>query len=1491
MKFKPIIRFKIICAALAVCLMGVMGAMGAMGANQLLAPITPIAPITLITLIEEKMMQNQIRKILFAFALFALCAAGASRLATSPVAGQTQTLHGAAALERLKRDGQYDSLQTALEQARLTVSRSEASPLGRAAWHAPNEAAGYDAYVTEAGVSIAINNESPVSLHLRSLGYGAALQAVTPGDINGDQQSITIKRDNLREWFVNTPDGLEHGFTLEQPPNSALRTPHSALPLRLALAVGAGWEAVAADDQQSVTLRNGHDVALDYGKLVVRDARGLNVAARLTVVDHQVVIEADDGAAVYPLTIDPLFTLQQRLLANDSAAQDRLGWSVALSGDTAMLGAPYDDDAKGADQGAAYVFTRNGAVWTFQQKLLANDGAANQQFGFSVALDGDTALVSALFGSGAASANQGAVYVFTRNGANWTLQQKLNANDGASGETFGGAVALDGDTALIGARVHRVGNTIGQGAAYVFARNGTTQNGTWTLQQQLLASDGAELDQFGAAVALDGDTAFIGAPFADVRGKLDQGAAYVFTRSGARWTQAPKLTDSNGAAGDQFGSAVAVGGDKALIGAPRRGNYSPGAVLDFRRSAAGWQETNWLLPPDFVANGNFGVSVALDGDLALIGSSIGLAASGYDQRSAYVFRFEIQWQPVKRLGPGLGTANDRFGYAVALDGRTALVGAYQSDGAFTDQGAAYTFVIHDGQHLEQQYLTDERGKAADHFGEAVALDGDTLAVGVPQSDLYNDEDGGVVRVFRRTGASWALETTLRGTPNLPRERFGSAVALKGDTLAVGAPGSTIGSTARQGSVFVFVRNGVNWTRQRQIIANDGAANDGFGWAVALDGERLAAGAPYDDDRALDQGSAYVFERSGTNWTQQAKLYANAPEPDDRFGSAVALEANTLAVGAPRESSTSQRPQTGTVFVFTREGAQWSAPKRLFAKGELGREHFGTALALRGDTLVIGAPLKNANRVEQHGAAYVFTRRGVDWTEQEPSLTVNRGLGEGVFNFGYAVALGGERLVIGAQGAAYVFEQRNGYWFYQQRLTTRAGAHDPQFSAGIAFQQDTIAVGWPRDTVGGNISQGSVSVFVSPLCQPVKFNLTTLPNAEQGAAYHQPLTATGSGAEDTFRFALSAGVLPPGLTLDVRGVLQGTPGAAGIYRFTLTATNNVTYCAGRLMFTLTITPPCGSLTLAPASLPSGRQQAAYQQSLTVAGGVAPYSFAVTAGVLPAGLNLSGSGTLSGTPTTARDESFTITATGANGCTAQRTYTLKVNSSALALVSAASYQPGAAPEAMVAVFGAEISAATQAANALPLPTQLANVSARVRDSQGTERLAPLFFVSPGQINLLMPAGTALGVATVTLTNGASGTVEVTRTAGGLFAANANGQGVPAAVLLRIRGDGSQSYESVARFDGNSFVPVTIDFGPLTDQLVLVLYGTGIRARQQINAKAGLYDANVLYAGELPGFAGLDQINVLLPRILAGTNGSELVWLTVDGKQTNTLIVKIK
>jgi len=305
------------------------------------------------------------------------------------------------------------------------------------------------------------------------------------------------------------------------------------------------------------------------------------------------------------------WTYVMTLTASDAAQGDFFGSSVALDGDTALIGAEGDND-KGANSGSAYVFVRNGETWTQQAKLLASDGAIEDGFGRSVAVDGDTVVVGAEGDSDQGSLS-GSAYVFIRNGGIWSQQAKLTASDGAFGDRFGSSVTLDGDTVLLGVRMDDdQGDT--SGSVYVFWRTGVI----WTQQAKLTASDGAAFASFGASVALEGDTALIGA-----FGAAFRGAAYMFMRNGSVWSEQTKFTANDVATGDRFGSSMALDGDTVLIGAWGDDNqgFDSGSAYVFTRTGTTWNQQTKLTASDGAPLDQFGVAVALQGDTALVGTA------------------------------------------------------------------------------------------------------------------------------------------------------------------------------------------------------------------------------------------------------------------------------------------------------------------------------------------------------------------------------------------------------------------------------------------------------------------------------------------------------------------------------------------------------------------------------------------------------------------------------------------------------------------------------------------------------------------------------------------------------------------------------------------------------------------------------------------------------------------------------------------------------
>ena len=314
---------------------------------------------------------------------------------------------------------------------------------------------------------------------------------------------------------------------------------------------------------------------------------------------------------------------QQTITQSGGAAGDLFGYTVALSsdGDTAVVGAYADDVGSNGNQGSATVFTRSGSVWTQQQIITQSGGAAGDFFGYSVALssDGDTAIVGAYSDDVGGFTNQGSATVFTRTGTAWTQQQTVTQSDGSADDFSGHTVALssDGNTAIVGTYSDDVSGRAAQGSATIFTRTGTA----WTQQQTITQSDGAAGDYFGTSVALssNGNTAIVGTYSDDVSGRAGQGSATIFTRTGTAWTQQQTITQSDGAAGDHFGESVslAADGNTAVIGAALDsvgGRSGQGSATIFTRTGSVWTQQETITQSDGAAGDYFGISVSISAD-------------------------------------------------------------------------------------------------------------------------------------------------------------------------------------------------------------------------------------------------------------------------------------------------------------------------------------------------------------------------------------------------------------------------------------------------------------------------------------------------------------------------------------------------------------------------------------------------------------------------------------------------------------------------------------------------------------------------------------------------------------------------------------------------------------------------------------------------------------------------------------------------------------
>lgn len=349
------------------------------------------------------------------------------------------------------------------------------------------------------------------------------------------------------------------------------------------------------------------------------------------------------------------------------------------------------------------------------------------------------------------------------------------------------------------------------------------------------------------------------------------------------------------------------------------------------------------------------------------------------------------------------SATAEVGFCVAVDGDWAVVGATRDDRHANEAGAAFVFRRVGGQWTFAQELLRSEASNEDYYGWSAAIFGNTIVIGAV-GDAGSGANSGSAYVFAFDGQSWSQAQKLVPPTPTPDGMYGNSVALDGQRIVIGAP-SLPYPPDETGLVHVYVHNGTQWVREQTITANDPTIDAQFGYAVAIDGERLAIGARWDTDLGIASGSAYVFRRSGSTWSQERKVLASDGSASDEFGEAVALRGDTLVVGAPRPWH-----GTGAAYEFRRSGSQWTQIQRFSEDAGSSNETFGHSLVLTDEWLLIGAPQSYVGP----GVAYAYRRVGAGFEPPTP-LTPTSALGGGGW-FGKSLGLAGDQIVIGAFGA-------------------------------------------------------------------------------------------------------------------------------------------------------------------------------------------------------------------------------------------------------------------------------------------------------------------------------------------------------------------------------------------------------------------------------------------------------------------------------------------
>jgi len=424
------------------------------------------------------------------------------------------TFTGNAAQAELCGIGQDGSLGKAFAAARHAVDKID--PAGAnsrgACYFAANPKQQLRAWLSTDGVELASGLPTPddeepwsIALRLRAVGRDGDLTNVAGGGATSAGSRVELKHTGaaITQWFENRTEGIEQGFTVtEVPAGNGL--------LEILMTVeGSTFPAAFSDPRHAssgirFTKSNG-DSVMEYTELKAWDRTGRSLEARMEVRGTQLALLVDDANAQYPVTIDPLFVSPEARLTGDSAIIDSyFGYSVAISGNVVIAGSRQEDTPAGVNAGAAYIFVRNGADWSLQSKIVASDGRSGDEFGATTALDGTYAVVGAPLADTAAGIDAGSAYVFAQSGGAWMEQANLPVADAGPGDNFGRSVAISGTTVVVGAARDDTAAGLDAGSAYVFLRSGTT----WSHQTKIPSTAAGE--EFGCSVSIDADTLVVG---------------------------------------------------------------------------------------------------------------------------------------------------------------------------------------------------------------------------------------------------------------------------------------------------------------------------------------------------------------------------------------------------------------------------------------------------------------------------------------------------------------------------------------------------------------------------------------------------------------------------------------------------------------------------------------------------------------------------------------------------------------------------------------------------------------------------------------------------------------------------------------------------------------------------------------------------------------------------------------------------------------------
>jgi hypothetical protein len=653
-----------------------------------------------------------------------------------------------------------------------------------------------------------------------------------------------------------------------------------------------------------------------------------------------------------------------------SSAHGQFGHSVAIDGDLIVVGAWLDDSGE-TNSGRAYVYDLGSPSPADPVITLENPSPAeNDCFGVSVAVSGSSVAVAA-YHDGTGNPKAGRVYLFDVEGqVPGVPVMSLGKPDPERNDCFGNALALSGSLLVVGAEASDA-DALNSGNAYVFKLD----SGNPTLPLHTLPNPVPQAQgYFGTCVSISGNIVTVGA-YRNDTSIVNAGACYVFDLGGATPT-APSVTLSRPTSDedDYYGNAVCVSGTKVVVGAWRDDTGDLDSGISYVYELTAETPANPVATLDSPLQGSadhFGTSVSVSGDLVAVGSpDSGTGATRAGRVSIHDLAASKPSTTLAFLENPNPAFNDAFGSAVAVDGSWIVVGAPGDDAGASNAGSVYAYDFSAGPATSPEWtLANPAPEAGDGFGSSLAIAGTLVAVGSPLDDL-GATDSGCVHIFNLSSETPAIPLLTIPNPGpAADDRFGCSVAISGTKLLVGAMKDDTGAT-NSGIAYVFDLEGGTPTIPLLTLFNPSpAAEDGFGEAVGISGNRAAVGASADDAGAIDSGSVYVYDLGGLTPAVPSVTIPNPnPSSEDRFGHAVAVSEPRVAVGAYLDNGPTD---SGRAYTFNMTSATPSIPSATLVKGTpTNSDQFGASIAVSGSIVVVGVPLDNKTAIDK-GAAYVF----------------------------------------------------------------------------------------------------------------------------------------------------------------------------------------------------------------------------------------------------------------------------------------------------------------------------------------------------------------------------------------------------------------------------------------------------------------------------------------------------------------------------------------